>query len=323
MEHQIIGRELIPWTYVIRCSGVKYFEVFSCILRCHWAWVFKYQCSRERERVLEQIAFDIIRHHQVSSEFMRYDWVSIENINRQLDTMSIQIELNRYDWISNILWILVCVFACIRSLWEDAAAGEVWSRPRLVATQKLKRSGHGSHTWVHIEDDTGDGCWDMLSNYWIYWSRIALWTVFISCWLLFIPVHCFCGFIAFSRRFCCGWGLRPSPQESSDDFTEVASQPHSPCLQHPETGYKQLDSNPRMPCLGRSGKAAGGTFGDLHKFQPLHAVLKVLAHVASSTLLLSEFEVWLFDILLFFLCYLCKWLFVASRFFDKLLSSRL
>lgn len=147
----------------------------------------------------------------------------------------------------------------------------------------------------------GDGCWDMLSNYWIYWGRIAS---MYSVHFLLVALRSSPLFFPSILR----WFHRSS-------FT--ASQP-LPAASWSVTGYKQLDSNPRMPCLGRSGKAAGGTFGDFQKFQPLHAALKVLAHVASSTLLLSEFEVWLFDILVVFLCYLCKWLFVASRFFDKL-----
>lgn len=166
-------------------------------------------------------------------------------INRQLDTMSIPIELNRYDWISisNILWILVC---------ENSRVLDRFGKmrpPRLIATQKLKRSGHGSHTWVHIEDNTGDGCWDMLSNYWIHWGRIAS---MYSVHFLLVALHSSPLFFPSILR----WFHRSS-------FT--ASQP-LPAASWSVTGYKQLDSNPRMPCLGRSGKAAGGTFGDFQKF---------------------------------------------------------
>lgn len=106
----------------------------------------------------------------------------------------------------------------------DCKSISAW--PRLVAAQKLKRSEHGSHIWVHIED-AGDGCWDMarrmvITKYWRYWSRKASLIVFISGSLLLIPVHC-----------CCGWGLGPTlktPQEFSDDFCSMKNY----SMQHPE-----------------------------------------------------------------------------------------
>ena len=57
-----------------------------------------------------------------------------------------------------------------------------------------------------------------------------------------------------------GWGCHGMPV-----LSEVAKH-------HDEfwmTGHNKLDTNPGMPCLGRSGKAAGGNFRDSENFQPM------------------------------------------------------
>ena len=137
----------------------------------------------------------------------------------------------------------MCVFECV-------GPHRWWSSKLAKAGCHPKAETQG--TWLpHMDSHRGRRWW--MLRYAKLQSFMCLARFFlVGCssfpFIVFFFLGCFiakppAGFVAVEIL------LRPTLKNPGDDFTEVASQPHSPCLQHPEVSQDTSSWTQTLGCL--------------------------------------------------------------------------